>query len=418
MKRKLLCLCVIVGILLSFSMTVSAKIFKDTEGHWAEEAIDKWSDNGILNGVRDDKFDPDDYMTRAEAAAVFSRLLALQERASIEAFEDVDSNAWYAESLEKCVAAGVLNGNGNSMDPNGYITREMFFTMIGRAFSIQPETSLNKEYSDAHEISSWAQGYAYALINHGNVNGVTKDTIAPQSNIDRASVVTLLDRLIANYAAHEGDVLHSAEGISLVIADNCVVSDGFSGTVVLFGEGTKISFKGSSVNTEIIVKSDNVVITDVPNGVSVNIVKGVEKAEVNGKQAEDDNTFTVTAEKFEDKEDKEDKEDNKPTIVAGSGHSHRYSETETKKASCTEDGLMTYTCSCGRSYTKVIPKLSELGEHTPSEPIKENEVAGTCEAEGTYDEVVYCSVCGEEISRTAEDNRLRRPCFRSGSKGK
>ena len=38
--------------------------------------------------------------------------------------------------------------------------------------------------------------------------------------------------------------------------------------------------------------------------------------------------------------------------------------------------------------------------HTPATIVRENEVPATCTAEGSYDEVVYCSACGEEISRT------------------
>ncbi len=37
--------------------------------------------------------------------------------------------------------------------------------------------------------------------------------------------------------------------------------------------------------------------------------------------------------------------------------------------------------------------------HTPGEPVTENQLAPTCEASGSYDSVVYCSVCGEELSR-------------------
>lgn len=37
--------------------------------------------------------------------------------------------------------------------------------------------------------------------------------------------------------------------------------------------------------------------------------------------------------------------------------------------------------------------------HTPWDGIRENEVEPTCEEAGQYDEVVYCSVCGEELSR-------------------
>ncbi len=45
-------------------------------------------------------------------------------------------------------------------------------------------------------------------------------------------------------------------------------------------------------------------------------------------------------------------------------------------------------------YTTELPH-----EHTPAEAVKENEVAATCEEAGHYDSVVYCTVCGEEISR-------------------
>ena len=69
-----------------------------------------------------------------------------------------------------------------------------------------------------------------------------------------------------------------------------------------------------------------------------------------------------------------------------------------KAATCTDDGLTDGSkCSvCGIVLTEqeTIPAA-----HTPGETVRENEVAATCTAEGSYDEVVICSVCGEEISR-------------------
>ncbi len=70
-----------------------------------------------------------------------------------------------------------------------------------------------------------------------------------------------------------------------------------------------------------------------------------------------------------------------------------------KAATCSETG---YTgdevCSiCGETVNKgtVIAKLA----HTPGKAVRENEKAATCTAEGSYDEVVYCKVCHEELSR-------------------
>ena len=82
--------------------------------------------------------------------------------------------------------------------------------------------------------------------------------------------------------------------------------------------------------------------------------------------------------------------------VTGDYGDHSYEVTETVDATCTEDGYTVYTCSvCGDSYTETI---SATG-HTAGEAVIENEVAATCTEDGSYYSVVYCTVCGEEISR-------------------
>ncbi|MCD7784834.1 MAG: hypothetical protein LUH18_04545 [Oscillospiraceae bacterium] len=77
-------------------------------------------------------------------------------------------------------------------------------------------------------------------------------------------------------------------------------------------------------------------------------------------------------------------------------HSHVYDDgVVTTAPTCTETGVKTYTCACGDSYTEPV----EATGHTESEPVVENEVAATCTKDGSYDLVVYCSVCEAEISR-------------------
>ena len=65
-------------------------------------------------------------------------------------------------------------------------------------------------------------------------------------------------------------------------------------------------------------------------------------------------------------------------------------------ASCTDPGLGYYRCkNCNAVVSDEIPTIP----HTPGEPVKENEKAATCTEAGSYDEVVYCTVCEDEISR-------------------
>ena len=74
---------------------------------------------------------------------------------------------------------------------------------------------------------------------------------------------------------------------------------------------------------------------------------------------------------------------------------HTY-EAVVTAPTCTEGGYTTYTCACGHSY--VADETAALG-HTATEAVVENEKAPTCTEAGSYDSVVYCSVCDAEISR-------------------
>jgi len=71
-------------------------------------------------------------------------------------------------------------------------------------------------------------------------------------------------------------------------------------------------------------------------------------------------------------------------------------------ATCTEPGSydeVVYCEVCGEELSRVTVPVDALG-HTEGEAVKENEVPAQCEVPGGYDEVVYCDVCGEELSRT------------------
>ena len=79
---------------------------------------------------------------------------------------------------------------------------------------------------------------------------------------------------------------------------------------------------------------------------------------------------------------------------------HDWDEGEvTTPETCTQEGVMTYTCElCGTIKIEVIEKLP----HIPGVAFRENEKPATCEEIGSYELVIYCSVCEEEISREAE----------------
>ena len=105
---------------------------------------------------------------------------------------------------------------------------------------------------------------------------------------------------------------------------------------------------------------------------------------------------------------------------------HDYASVVTDPT-CTEAGYTTYTCTvCGDEY--VADEVAALG-HTEGEAKEEKRVEATCTADGSYDTVVYCTVCDAELSRETttidalghtegeakEENRVEATCTVDGS---
>ena len=62
--------------------------------------------------------------------------------------------------------------------------------------------------------------------------------------------------------------------------------------------------------------------------------------------------------------------------------------------------IETYCTGCNKVVALQGPfQEGELGDHVPDEPVREKERVGDCITEGSYESVVYCSLCSAEISR-------------------
>ena len=255
MKRKIL------SLILVFAMTVSLltvgtgavePTYGDTAGHWAESSIERWSAYGIIQGSNG-QFDPNGQLTCAQLATILAKLLKLPA-AKDAGFTDNTADAWYYDAINRCAAAGILNGNGDgTVTPDAPITRERAMVMLARALGIEPirKPDLTK-YTDAAQVSAYAQGYVAALIEAGIVGGVTADELAPQDNINRASTVTILDRAISTYADEAGATVRAdGKGIVLVVAENVKITGAPEGTKIVVADGaTGLTVNGKSVSDD------------------------------------------------------------------------------------------------------------------------------------------------------------------------
>ena len=241
--------------------------YTDTAGHWGENAINEWSEEGIVQGANG-LFRPDDPITRAEMATVITRLLKLTTPAA-NTYLDLPAGAWYEQAVLCCVEAGIMQGDGGGIiRPGDNITRQEAIVMLGRARGISQSTSSDlSKFTDGALTADWAKGYVKSFVDLGYIKGVGNDMLAPTGNINRASVVTILSNAIASYVQTSGEFSMSPgnQGIVLVCAKDVTLT-GAAGGMVLIAQGagsSMLTVKGIAGNMD--VKADSLIV-DVQSG--------------------------------------------------------------------------------------------------------------------------------------------------------
>ena len=432
MKRKFL------SLILVFAMTVSLltvgtgavePTYGDTADHWAESSIERWSAYGIIQGSNG-LFAPDGQLTCAQLATILAKLLKLPA-AKDAGFSDNKADAWYYDAINRCTAAGILNGNGDgTVTPEAPIARERAMVMLARALGIEPLRNPDlTRYTDAAQVSAYAQGYVAALIEAGIVGGVTADELAPQDNINRASTVTILDRAISTYADKAGATVKAdGKGIVLVVADDVTVTGNVdkllvpadnvdvtvSGSkniddITVTGDNSKVILNNSTANdvtldgknTELETKSgskvENVSVTEDAKGATVNAGSGTtigtvdskaDNVSISGDGKVENASVSGDNTKVNTKDTKVDVDEGVTGTTAGGKEVAGGTTTETKPSTPSGGGP-----SHGHSYV-----YTDNGDGTHTGRCYANDSTLAPEAHNIVDGM--CTVCG--AAQTAE----------------
>jgi hypothetical protein len=106
-------------------------------------------------------------------------------------FRDVTANAWYTEAVGFVSARGIALGTGGgNFDPEGKLTRGQLIVMVMRAYGIGPDENISDNFSDAG--NTYYTGYLAAAKRLGISNGVGNNMYAPEREITRQEMFTLL----------------------------------------------------------------------------------------------------------------------------------------------------------------------------------------------------------------------------------
>ena len=245
-------LSVVLAVFLVCTMVTPAfaASYPDVNGHWASDAIARWSDYMVIQGDGTN-FRPDDFVTRAETATILDNLIGYVDVAG-NTYEDVDSDAWYATPILKAVAAGVMQGDGNGIiRPNDSITREEAAVMFARAFGIQTGDQASLSYQDADEISDWAKSTVSKMSSLDYINGYDGQ-FRPQDPITRAEIVTIMDNMVGLYLPDGGTYVGNyGNKIAVIKSPNTILTGVTVGGVVIspkVGDGSVSLIGNTQIN--------------------------------------------------------------------------------------------------------------------------------------------------------------------------
>ncbi len=343
MKRKILAALltlVMVFSLLPVSAWAEETTYSDVAGHWAQSAILRWSDYGVLQGS-EGKFSPDGTLTRGQMAVILSRLLNLPAAPSA-GFTDVAPDAWYADGINRCAAAGILQGSEGKAMPEDPITREQAMVMLCRALGIAAEdVGVLAAFSDVSLASDYARPYVAALVKAGVVKGDANGLLNPLSKITRAEIVTMVDRLVGHYAKDAGAFVDASDGaLVIVVAENVKIVNAPAGTKVIVTEkATGLTVNGTAVSADqtYIVPEQETKPTQPTKPSGGTIVRPEHRHSYAIKFDQDYHWEECACGAVREK------------------HAHVWTEKVTTAATCTEAGEKTFTCVCGATKKETIP---------------------------------------------------------------
>lgn len=149
--------------------------FTDTQGHWAQGAIQDAIQRGYVDGYPDKRFLPNKQVTRAEFIKM--AVLAMDiEMASLS------SGSWYAPYVAAAESAGIYKaGDFGNSDLTERMTREEMAKLAVKALGYQNV-----------EDKQWM----YLASKDGIISGTAPGVISPTGTTTRAQAIAVIERLL------------------------------------------------------------------------------------------------------------------------------------------------------------------------------------------------------------------------------
>ena len=150
--------------------------FTDVEENgWYHTGVDFMVKNGFMNGVADDAFDVDGNLTRAQLVTILYRIAGEPESTATNPFADVADGQWYTNAVIWAAENGIVKGvNTTTFAPNDQITREQIATILFRYAKAEKVEGKLAGFPDAEKVSDYAADAMAWAVEQGLINGISE----------------------------------------------------------------------------------------------------------------------------------------------------------------------------------------------------------------------------------------------------
>ncbi|WEK54391.1 MAG: fibronectin type III domain-containing protein [Candidatus Cohnella colombiensis] len=189
----------------TYAVLLYDRTFPDILGHWSQVGLEVLISRHFIEGMGNNTFQPERKITRAEITRLLVSLLKglrkVPPNGNAMTFQDVDSDAWYYESVMEASRMGLVQGDKGRFRPNDPVTREELAVLFGRVLGIveeDPEAGNIpvRSFKDEQDISNWAREAMAIAVAKGLIQGSDDQKLHPKSFASRAQAAIMFYRLL------------------------------------------------------------------------------------------------------------------------------------------------------------------------------------------------------------------------------
>lgn len=176
-------------------------------GHWAYEAVEYVNGKGLMSGVGGGSFSPGQPTTRGMLVTILYRMEGEPEYENTGTirFTDVNDDAWYAKGVYWAAENGIVKGVGDGRYlPEDPVTREQMAAIFHRyagykGYDVTAQGDLSA-FTDAASVGDWAREALIWAVDKELINGMGDGTVNPRGTATRAQTAAILMRFCETVA--------------------------------------------------------------------------------------------------------------------------------------------------------------------------------------------------------------------------